>query len=368
LNILLTNATQIFAGGEDYVLILARYLEMRGHNVCVSANPGHLLLKKCEETGIETVPIQYGDMGKVFAVGKLLREEIRKRSIAIIHSNANYDRTCAAIGAVFTKAKHVASIHSAHSIQHNITHWWRNKFGTTQFIADADAVKDVMMKEDGIPESRITVVPIGVENDPEEFVRNARAKTRSAWNVSPDTIVVGNVARLTAFKGHKYLLQTVAEVVKTLPNVLFPMIGDGELMDELQQQTKSLNIEKHVRFLGFQDNLNELYPAFDMYCHSSVELAAEAFPLAILRALATGLPVVCTKVGGIGLMVEDGVSGYLVKPEEPKALADALLKVIRDKSLVNSMGRASFELFKIKFHASAMAEKVEQVYLKALAA
>lgn len=136
----------------------------------------------------------------------------------------------------------------------------------------------------------------------------------------------------------------------------------------MHRQATALQIERYVRFLGFQDNLNELYPAFDIYTHSSVELAAEAFPIAILRALATGLPVVCTKVGGIGLMVEHGVSGYLVKPEEPAALAEALIKVIGDTSMATRMGQASFDLFRRKFHASAMAERVEHVYLHTLSA
>lgn len=367
LNILLTNATDIFAGGEDYVHTLARHLVMRGHTVCVCANPGHLLLKKCEESGIATVSIRFGDMGKVFHVATLLQEEIRKRSIDIIHSNANYDRTCAAIGAAFTKAKHIASIHSAHSIQHNVTHWLRNKFGIAHFIAVAGAVKQVLEKQDGISPERITFIPNGVENDPVEFIRAARSRTRAAWRVTPETIVIGNVARLVRFKGHKYLLQTIAEVVTRSPNVFFPVLGDGELLTELLQQAKALNIENYVRFYGFQDNINELYPAFDIYCHSSIELAEEAFPIAILRALATGLPVVSTDVGGIGLMVNQGVSGFLTPPEEPKALADALITLIKNKNLRVSMGKASFDLFSKNFRAELMAERVEEIYRKVLA-
>jgi glycosyltransferase involved in cell wall biosynthesis len=362
LNILLTNATDIFAGGEEYVYTLARYLSQRGHSVSVSARHSHLLLKKCQEDGIATVPVQYGDMGKLFSVGAMLRAEIRRRSIDIIHSNANYDRTAAALAAVRTRAKHVTTVHSAHSIQHNITHWCRNKFGTAHFIAVADAVQRVLIEEDGIAREKITFIPNGVESDTPSFIRNARQRTRDAWNIAPDTVVIGNVARLVPFKGHKFLLESITEVVKTTPNVMFPILGDGELLDELQQQAASLNIERHVRFLGFQDHLNELYPAFDIYCHSSIELAEEAFPLAILHALATGLPVVSTRVGGIGAMVRHGKSGFLTPPEQPKLLADALVTLIQNPDLRASMGRASFESFQEEFHASLMAERAEQVY------
>lgn len=311
--------------------------------------------------------MNYTGMSRVLSVAAELRKELRNHAIDVIHSNANYDRTCAAIASARGSTRHVASVHSAHSIQHNLTHRLRNRYGTDHFIADAQAVKDVLVNEDKISASRITVIPIGVENDPEEFQAGARRKTRAILKVSPDTVVVGNVARLVPFKGHGILLQAVAEVVKTTAGVLFPIIGDGELMGTLQAQAKSLDIEKFVRFLGFKDDLHEWYPAFDVYCHSSLELAAEAFPLAILRALAAGLPVVCTRVGGIGLMVEDGVSGYLTKPEDSLALAAALLNVINNDALRRSMGSASFNLFQKEFHASAMAERVEHVYAEVLA-
>jgi glycosyltransferase involved in cell wall biosynthesis len=117
-----------------------------------------------------------------------------------------------------------------------------------------------------------------------------------------------------------------------------------------------------VRFLGFQDHLETIYPGFDVYTHSSLELAAEMFPIAILRALGTGLPVVCTNVGGIAAMVREGESGFLVPPDDPRALAAALIRVLRDPVLRRRMGEESLRLFHERYHASAMAERVENVY------
>jgi glycosyltransferase involved in cell wall biosynthesis len=362
LNILLTNSTDIFAGGEDYVLILARRLRMRGHRVWVSALPGHLLLAKCEELGIPVVPIDYRGMSRVFAVARELRRHLRRLSIDIVHSNANYDRTCAAIAATSSTTRHVAGVHSTHSIQHNITHWWRNRWGTDHFITDADAGRQVLIGEDGIAPARITTVPIGIENETPEHDAQARAAIRTAWNVRDSTVIIGNVARLVPFKGHAVLLETIARVVQESPDVLFPIVGDGELLETLLVQTRTLGIEHAVRFLGFQDNLQEIYPGFDVYCHSSLERAAEMFPIAILRALGTGLPVVCTNVGGIAAMVREGKSGFLTPPEDPRALAEALLRVIRDPALRKAMGGESRALFRERYHASVMASRVEEVY------
>lgn len=362
LNIFLSNSTDIFAGGEDYVLILARRLRMRGHRVWVSALPGHLLLAKCEEAGIPTIPLDYRGMYRVFATATELHRHLRRLSIDVIHSNANYDRTCAALAVCFTGIRHVAGVHSTHSIQHNITHWWRNRWGTDHFIADADAGRNVLMAEDGIAPERITTVPIGIEHQAPEDSAQARAAIRRKWGVRDSTVVIGNVARLVPFKGHAVLLESIARVVRETPDVFFPIVGDGELSETLHTRARTLQIEQAVRFLGFQDRLHELYPGFDVYCHSSLELAAEMFPIAILRALATGLPVVCTSVGGIAAMVRDGKSGLLVPPDDPGALAGALLGVIRSAPMRKSMGEESLALFRERYHAPAMAARVEAIY------
>ena len=368
MNILLTNSTDIFAGGEDYVLILARYLGLRGHKIFVSANPGHLLLRKSREAGLEIIPVTYQGMNRVFAVGKELRSHIRSFHIDIVHSNANYDRTAAAIGAMRTPARHVAGVHSSHSIQHNITHWIRNKYGTRHFIADADSVRDILVREDHIPTERVTIIPIGVEPGRGGNATAWRRQVRAELKVDDRTIVIGNVARLVAFKGHRVLLDAVARLAQRQSDFVVAIAGDGELLDTLQEQAGRLNITQQVRFLGFRDDLDKLYAGFDIYCHSSLEMAEEAFPLAILRALAEGLPVICTRVGGIAAMVEDGISGYLKPADDPAALADGLLACIADRKLRESMGEASRVIFDRQYHARIMAERMERVYEKVLAA
>ena len=362
MKILLSNSTDIFAGGEDYVLILAKYLKQRGHDLRVSANPGHLLLRKCAENGIETLPLSYTGMSRVFGVAAEMRASLRRLNIDIVHSNANYDRTVAGIASAGLRTRHVASVHSSHSIQHNITHWIRNRWGTDHFIADADSVRRVLVEEDHIPRERISVIPIGVEDSAQADRCRWRDRTRAAWGIGKETVVIGNVARLVPFKGHRYLVDAVAGVAKTAGNILCVIVGDGELMPDLQKQVRSQHLERFVQFLGFQDNLHELYPAFDVYCHSSLDLEAEAFPLAILRALATALPVVATRVGGIDMMVHEGVTGHLVPPGDAVGLAGALLGVLGSPETMRTMGEKSAELFRANFHAAAMAERVDQVY------
>jgi len=363
MNVLLTDATDIFAGGEDYVLVLARHLVRRGHAVWVSARPGHLLLRKCEECSLPVVPLPYGDMMKVFGVSRLLRHALLERSIAVVHSNANYDRTCAGFASSFTPARHVAGVHSTHSIRRNITHALRNHFATAHFITDAEAGRDVLLRRDHIGPGRVTTVPIGIETDPPEARATWRAATRRSLKIDENTVVVGNVARLVPFKGHRFLLEAAAIIAREARNVLFLIVGDGELEKELKDRTAALGITGCVRFLGFRDDLRQLYPAFDLYCHSSIDLASEMFPIAILRALATGLPVVASNVGGIAAMVEEGISGHLTPAEDPSALARALIATIGDRGTLREFGRSSFALFDRRYRAERMAADVERIYM-----
>lgn len=362
MNILLTNSTDIYGGGEDYVLTLATHLRLRGHTVSVSALPDHLLLAKCADRDIPTIPIDYRGMSRVFSVALQLRRAIRKHQIQVVHSNANYDRTCAGIARAFQAVRHVAGIHSTHSIQHNVTHWLRNRFGTDHFITDADAGKRVLVEEDGIPARRITTVPIGIEDVSPTASASWRVSTRRELGAEEDTVVIGNVARLVPFKGHRVLLEALALVAREFPGIRCPIVGDGELLEELRDQARRLGIEHQVLFLGFRDRLEEVYPAFDIYCHSSLEMASEMFPIAILRALAAGLPVVSTNVGGIAGMVQENVTGYLPPPDDPRALAAALVRLLRDPALRAVLGKGSRTLFETRYHAAAMAERVEHVY------
>jgi len=365
LNILITNSTDIFGGGEDYVLTLATHLKRRGHAVWVSALPDHLLLQKCTRNDIETIPVQYTGMANVFTVSSQLRREMRSRQVHVVHSNANYDRTCAALACARTRSAHIATVHSAHSIQHNLTHWLRNQYGIDHFIAVAEAVREVLIREDRIAPGRITVVPNGVPpNDGDHEAR--RREVRRQLDIPAQTVVIGNVARLVTFKGHRYLLDAVAALTHSGANVLVLIAGDGELRTSLEEQVRRLGIGQSVRFLGFQENVRELYHAFDVYCQPSIERAEEAFPIAVLDAMATALPVVATRVGGIPSMVQNDITGFIVSPEETAGLEESLLRLCTDPMLRERLGRGSYDLFHARFSAETMTDTVEAVYSRFL--
>ncbi len=366
MNILITNSTDIFAGGEMYVLWLAQTLVKHGHHVWVSCLPGHMLESKCCEAGIPTAPIAYPATGKEWKTIKKLRETIIANDVDVVHSNSNYDRTCSAFAGRFAGIPHVAGIHSLHSIQHNVTHWFRNRFATNCFIVDGSSIRELLTKRDHIPSTRIEVIHLGIPLEGTDRDEEKRKSIRVQFHLADGELVVGNVARMVPFKGHKILLQAAAEVLHSSNNIKFLLVGDGELQHELEQQTNSLGITEHVIFAGFRDDLQAMYSAFDVYVHPSIDFGGETFPLAVLQALTSGLPTVATRVGDVPSMVRDGYNGFVVPPSDASALAGRLSVVLKQDALRQEMGEHSIEQVKANFTIGEMTKKVEAVYEKVL--
>ncbi|HLB00446.1 MAG TPA: glycosyltransferase family 4 protein, partial [Bacteroidota bacterium] len=194
-SILITNASSIYAGGEYYVLLLATELLSRGHRVAVSCRPDNLLLDKCRAQNIPVLPADFPSTGKLFKNVLLLKRIIGREKIDIVHTNTNYDRTAGAMAARLAGVKHVANIHSFHSISHNLTHRLRNRYWTDRFITVGECVKGILVRDDGIPIERISTVHLGL--DPEIMQRSAelRARARAEFRLGEGEILLGNVGR-----------------------------------------------------------------------------------------------------------------------------------------------------------------------------
>ncbi len=363
-SILLTNASSIYAGGELYVLVLATELISRGHRVVVACRPDNLLADKCAGNNVPVAPVDFPTGGQLFKSVSRLKGIIGREGIDIVHTNTNYDRTAGAIAARLAGARHVANVHSYHSIAHNLTHRLRNRYWTDAFIALGEGAKEILI-QDGIPHGKIDIVRLGLDPKTNARSNELRARARAEFGVGDGDILVGNVGRLVPFKGQEYLLRSFAALSAAHPAAKLMIVGDGELDGALRRQAAELSPGGRVIFTGFRDDIPSLYSAMDVYAHSSVEGGGETFPFAVLQALAYGLPVVVTDVGEVGAMVEEGTTGFAVPDRDEKVFADALGRFLSDAALRETMGREGRELMMKKFTSAVMASAVEEVYRRA---
>jgi glycosyltransferase involved in cell wall biosynthesis len=171
--------------------------------------------------------------------------------------------------------------------------------------------------------------------------------------------VVGNVAALTGHKDHATLLAAAARVAARRPDARFVIVGDGELRGELEALSHRLGLERQCVFAGFRADLDRLIPAFTVFCLSS---HMEGLGTSVLDAMAFGVPVVATAAGGIPEAVADGITGRVVPPRDPDALAIALVEALESPERRAAWGLAGRKRFEERFTADRLVEASLAVY------
>ena len=183
------------------------------------------------------------------------------------------------------------------------------------------------------------LIPNGVATD--MFIPDpaTRQRMREELGTEPQTIVFVHVGRFAAVKNHEMLVAAFAQLhsLESVPMELW-LVGEGDLLETAQQQARTLGIENRVRFLGVRSDIPDLLRAADVFVFPS---RWEGNPLSVMEAMATGLPVIATAVGGVPELVEDGVSGILIPNEDRDALVAAMQRMVEQPDLRVQMGQAA---------------------------
>jgi glycosyltransferase involved in cell wall biosynthesis len=165
-----------------------------------------------------------------------------------------------------------------------------------------------------------------------------RRAVREALGIEWDVPVVICVARFDPVKGVDVLIDAWREIASTIPQAMLLLVGDGPLREALAQRIRANGLNTSVRFLGYRSDVEAVLRAADLCV---VPSRSEGFSLAALEAMATGLPVVATGVGGLPEVVKDGETGVLVEPENPPALAKAVIRLLADPTLRSEVAAAA---------------------------
>jgi glycosyltransferase involved in cell wall biosynthesis len=215
-----------------------------------------------------------------------------------------------------------------------------------------------------VPTSKIEMLPSFVDT---RQIRPPSAAERQAarerLGVAPGQPVLATVARLAPNKGHRYMIEALAGVRKTFPDVLYLVPGEGDqewhgdggLRGELVRQTQALGLEQHVRFLGYYPDVQTILHAADMLVSPSLR---EGMQVSLLEGMAAGLPVVATDIGGTPDAVANGVTGVLVPPTDPAALGTAVVAMLNDPARMHRMGAAGRQRVETLFDTRVVAARV----------
>lgn len=215
--------------------------------------------------------------------------------------------------------------------------------------------------ESGVPDRLIRVIPSGIDLAPFAAPFD-RAAARASLGLAPDDVLAIQVAALAPHKSQTTLLQAMAALGGPAPRLCVWIAGEGALRESLLAEHRTLGLGDRVRFLGFRDDVVPLLRSADLFVLSSY---LEGLGTSVLDAMAAGLPVVATEVGGVPEIVRHETTGLLVPPRDPDALARAMALLAADPELRARMGARGRE-FAREFGADRTAAATRRLYLELL--
>jgi glycosyltransferase involved in cell wall biosynthesis len=235
---------------------------------------------------------------------------------------------------------------------------------TDRAIAVSRSTRDFLVDERFVPAERVRLIWNGAPL--EEFAHppsGARESVRRELGLSPDTLAIGTIGRLSAQKGQRDLLDAAAQVTREFRDIRFVLVGDGDLRPELEAQAAALGLGDRVLFAGHRADIPSVLAAIDVLCISSTY---EGTPLALFEAMAAGKPIVSTAVDGCREVLADDVTGLLTPPQYPDGLARALVRMRRDADLRQRLGAAA-AAESARYDIAECVRRIEGLYDEVLA-
>jgi glycosyltransferase involved in cell wall biosynthesis len=235
------------------------------------------------------------------------------------------------------------------------------------YVANSFTTKDGLVRL-GVPESRVSVAypPIDLTAfDP------ARSSSLSRQDIGVDTSVpcFGIIGLLAEWKGHPIFLQAACDVFASIPAAQAFIVGATHsenpwYRDELERIASDLGIRDRVRFLGFRDDVPEILRLLDVVVHASV--SPEPFGRVIVEAMAMKKPVIASNAGGPAEIIEHGRTGILVPPGDSHALAEEIVRLLREPHRARQLGEAAYDSVRSRFSLSAHVRQVDDIYVRTL--
>jgi glycosyltransferase involved in cell wall biosynthesis len=235
-----------------------------------------------------------------------------------------------------------------------------------RYVANCRACKDWFVREQHLPAAKVDIIYDGIdaETSYRENVPDAEvAAFRRECRLGPEHVVVVSVANLRAAKGYNYLVEAAARLKAQWPHLRYLCVGADYLDGQIQRQAQAAGLGQQFIFTGPRQDIPALLKAADVFTLPS---NYEGLPISLQEAMAAGLPVLASNVGGIAELVDSGVNGILVAKGDVPALAEGLRRLAADQTLRRSMGLAGRARVAEKFTIRRMVREYEEYYIKQL--
>ena len=373
LRVVLFTDADVFAGTERHMLDLARGLRLAGVEVSIASPRVSPLADRAREEKIEHIPIEKRGLPDWAAIA-VLRRKLRAGEVNLIHAHNGRTALCAALAVKLERrGGYVLTQHfltpcragrrGLKAVLSNAVHRWISR-NAGHVIAISDAVRRGIVQRGESANGNATTVPNGIPApDPRKLT--APAAVRAGLGIGTGQPLILCAARLEEEKDVASLIAAMPAVLAAAPKAFCVIAGEGSLRDALGTQIESLGIGDSVRLAGFRDDAISLINAADVFALPSL---AEPFGLVLIEAMSLAKPVIATNAGGPREIVEEGITGLLVPPADPAALARALTRLILDEPLRMAMGARGRQRFTQNYTLARMTASTLEIYRKVLPA
>lgn len=347
-----------FSGGEVQVFLLMEGLCARGHENLVMCQPQSRIEEEARARGFETAAVKMrSDLD--FLGARTAKRVLAGSEVDLVHLHTGRATWLGGLAAHWCKKPAITT----RRMDRRVKRGWRTRKIYAELVSRAVAISGPVadcLREGGVPEEMIRIIHSSI--DPAALVpTKSRTEARRALGLDPDRPVIASLVSLVHRKGIDVLIEALARMQRA--DALAIVAGDGPERARLEELCAARGVSDRVRFPGRITDKQGLLAAADLYCLPS---RAEGLGVSALEAMACGLPVVASRVGGLAEAVVDGECGLLVEPEDADALAAALDTVLEDPDLARRLGEGGRARVAASYTAERMVERYEDLYREVL--
>lgn len=361
LHIVHTEASLGWGGQEIRILTEAQGMVERGHRVTLLCPLEARIHAAARERGL---PVEALSIGRKKPGGVLaLRRWLIANPADVINSHSSTDTWLAALACRFLKRPPplVRTRHISAPIPNNRLTRWLYGTATRHIVTTGEALRRQLIRENGFDADRITSIPTGMASD--HFVPGDQAAARARLGLPQGAPLIGIVATLRSWKGHRFLLDAFARLPADTGLVI---VGDGPQRQNIEAKIRELGIGDRVTLAGNQAEVLPWLQALDVFALPSY--ANEGVPQALVQAMLCGLPCVTTATGSIGEIARDGDTAIVVRAEDVADLRHGLERLLADAGLRARLGASARAHCAANCSFERMLERMEAVFRDAIAA
>lgn len=353
LTIIHTESSKGWGGQEIRILQESIGMIRRGHRVIIAAPRESNIFKRAKAAGIKVFSCDFRKWkpSSFIRISSLIKRE----RVDILNTHSSSDSWVATVAARLSRnrPKIIRTRHLSTPIGRSLLTRMIYDTLPDAVITTGEEIRYRMISDNGFKASKIFSIPTGVDLE-----RFDPSKVKPI--LEPKGFSIGTIGVLRSWKGHRYLVEAVPEILKSIPDALFYIVGDGPQYKNIERLIDELSLKDKVFMLGHREDIPEILSSLDVIVHPSY--ANEGVPQSVLQALAVERPVIATDAGAIKEAIIDGETGFLIPPRRVDEIVTKVIRLYKDPDLRKVLGRKGRSLVERFYSYEGMLDRIESLY------